>query len=458
MLQWQALVAGAAWLVALNGAFACVTIHANQVVGGDVVDTVEQLQRLLDSCPGGIFNIRNSRWTVSNQTIMLRSNRSLIMDASTVITGIAELPWTKHGAGEVGEGGGALLTVSGNNISVAGGRFEQEILPACAEVKTQPIQGACNFAIDIYYSSGITLRDSVIQGSFMTAVRVQESIGWPAGIKPGMPPVASKWVTLPGIARQPVLITNVTLLHHRNQTFFQLRGFWTVMTANVIFARNTILGPFGYAIDLDSSSSGNLVTNNYMKGCLWEGIFTEYSAVHNVITGNKVVANCTYDQAIHINGELNIVVDNTVLRLDGTPAGIACTSQLSMYNSYALSNRIVGNTCGHLALGGDGGCDNYAADNTANVSIAGATLPTVTNWFRSPNQSICIAGTDTIEPAKVKNTGSKLDPPHTITIIENRLQPNGARVDTVAQLQALLDANPNTGKWSMDTSAQDRPL
>lgn len=448
MLQWQALGAAVAWLVALNSASppSVTTIHANRVVGGGAVDTVAQLQELLDSRPGSIFHVRNSRWEVSNRTIMLRSNRSLIMDASTVITGTAEVPWTKHGTGQVGEGGGALLTVSGNNISVAGGRFEQTILPACAEVKSQPTPGACNFAIDIYYSSGITLRDAIIQGSFMTAVRVQESIGWPAGIKPGMPPVASRWVTLPGLARQPVLITNVTLLHHENHTFFQLRGFWTVMAANVIFVRNKILGPFGYAIDLDSSSSGNLVTNNYMQGCLWEGIFTEYSAVHNVITGNKVVANCTYDQAIHINGELNIVVDNVALRLDGTPAGIACTSQLKMYNSYALSNRIIGNTCGHLALGGDGGCDNYLADNTANVSVAGATVPTVTNWFQPPNRSICIAGTDTIEAAEVKNTGGKLELPHTVTIICNRLQPVGTPVDTVAQLQALLDANTNTGK------------
>jgi parallel beta-helix repeat protein len=274
---------------------------------GAPVRTVAELQAVLDNSPG-VIEVHASRWQVSNRTISLRSHRTLLMDAATTITGTAPIPWTKHGTGEVGEGGGALLTVSGTNISVAGGRFEQEILPACEGVKTQPTPGACNFAVDIYYSSGVTLRDSVVQGSFMSAVRVQESVGWPAGVKPGAPPVASKWVTLPGLARQPTLITNVTLLHHRNASFFQLRGFWTVMAANVIFTRNTILGPFAYAIDLDSSSSGNLVTNNYMKGCLWEGIFTEYSAVHNVITGNTVVANCTYNQAIHINGELNVVV------------------------------------------------------------------------------------------------------------------------------------------------------
>ncbi len=98
----------------------------------------------------------------------------------------------------------------------------------------------------------------------------------PPGVSPFTRRLATtSWATLGGLARQPVFITNVTLLHHANHSLFQLRGFWTVMTQNVIFSRNTILGPFGYSIDLDSSSSANLVTNNYMKGCLWEGIFTE---------------------------------------------------------------------------------------------------------------------------------------------------------------------------------------
>jgi parallel beta-helix repeat protein len=309
------------------------TIVANRVQpSGAPVHSVAQLQVLLDA-RAGVFRVRNSRWTVTDATVWLRSNRSLIMDSATTFEGTAEVPWTKHGAGQTGEGGGALVTVTGNNVSLVGGRFEQEILPACAETKVQPTPGACNFAVDIYYASGVTFRDAVVEGSFMSAVRVQEGF-WPGAIKPGAPPVSTDWVALPGLARQPVLITNVTLLHHRNESFFQLRGFWTVMASNVIFTRNTILGGFGYAIDLDSSSSANLVVNNYMKGCLWEGIVTEYSAVQNTIVGNTVIANVSYDQGIHLNGYLNIATDNTVLMLDGkTPGGIACTSQLKMYNS-----------------------------------------------------------------------------------------------------------------------------
>ena len=273
-----------------------VMIVANHVQpGGPSVATVAQLQALLDAHPNTVFDVSHSRWTVKNQSIWLRSNRSLVMDSTTVIEGTGLLPLTnpKH------EGGGAVLTVTGTNISVAGGRIQQEILSACAQAKVQPTPGACNFGVDIYYSSGITFRDMVVEGSFMSAVRVVGGF-WPAGIRPGAPPTSSDWVTLPGLVRQPVLITNVTLLHHRNESFFQLRGFWTVITANVIFSRNTILGSFGYAIDLDSSSSANLVVNNYMKGCLWEGIFTEYSAVGNTIVGNTVLANVSYDQGIHI--------------------------------------------------------------------------------------------------------------------------------------------------------------
>ena len=156
-----------------------------------------------------------------------------------------------------------------------------------------------------------------------------------------------------------------------------------------------------------------------------------------------------------------------------------------MYNSYALSNRIIGNSCGRLSLGGDGGSDNYAAENSANVSLAGAASPSVHLWFRPVNVSSRIAGVDTAEAAVVSDVGytragsqseacaagapnnCASDPndcgpvptdcgptnaglTNTITIVANRvLQPYGQgqsqqSVATVALLQALLDAHPNT--------------
>ena len=71
-----------------------------------------------------------------------------------------------------------------------------------------------------------------VLGSYGSAVRVQEQYDPGCG-KPGDPPAASKWGLLPGLARQPVFITNVTLQHHSNASFFNLRGFWTVTSSNV---------------------------------------------------------------------------------------------------------------------------------------------------------------------------------------------------------------------------------
>ena len=159
----------------------------------------------------------------------------------------------------------------------------------------------CNFGVDIYHSSGVKFRDSVVQGSYGSAVRVQEQYD-PACGKPGQPPTATQWGILPGLARQPVFITNVTLYHHSNASFFNLRGFWTVSTTNAIFVRNRILGPFMYSIDLDSSSSGNLVTNNYMEGCIWEGIFTECECQLTVPSAFSFVptTDCLFDVVSHI--------------------------------------------------------------------------------------------------------------------------------------------------------------
>jgi hypothetical protein len=134
-----------------------VTIVANRVQpGGQSVATVAQLQALLDTHPSTVFDVSRSRWTVSNQSIWLRSNRSLLMDSATVIEGTGLLPLTDAAH----EGGGAVLTVTGSNISVAGGRIEQDILPACVQPKVQPTAGACNFGVDIYHSSAVTFRDT----------------------------------------------------------------------------------------------------------------------------------------------------------------------------------------------------------------------------------------------------------------------------------------------------------
>ena len=74
------------------------TIVANRVQpGGAPVHSVAQLQALLDT-RAGVFRVRNSRWTITNATVWLRSDRSLIMDSATTFEGTAEVPWTQHGS------------------------------------------------------------------------------------------------------------------------------------------------------------------------------------------------------------------------------------------------------------------------------------------------------------------------------------------------------------------------
>jgi|EP01047_Picozoa_sp_COSAG01_P046602 hypothetical protein len=162
------------------------------------------------------------------KSIWLRSNRTLSMDSETTIESDVLLPSTEHKlvSGKAITGYGALLTISGNNIGCVGGQFLQE---------TQDIQcnccrgNGCNFAVDIYHSSGVTFRDSVTRGSYGSAVRVLETRDGTAGVHANRPPVETEWGLLAGLARQPVFITNVTLHHHHNDSFFNLRGFWTVM-------------------------------------------------------------------------------------------------------------------------------------------------------------------------------------------------------------------------------------
>ena len=76
--------------------------------------------------------------------------------------------------------------------------------------------------------------------------------------------------------------------------------------------------------------------NNYMEGCIWEGVFTEYRAAHNIITGNTVIGPVANNAHIHLNGELNYAVENTVRFNDTVPGGIAVSSSLAMYGSYVM--------------------------------------------------------------------------------------------------------------------------
>ena len=66
--------------------------------GGQAVAMVAQLQALLDSHPNTVFKVSRSHWTIDKQqpkSIWLRSNRTLLMDAETVIESSVLIPSTR---------------------------------------------------------------------------------------------------------------------------------------------------------------------------------------------------------------------------------------------------------------------------------------------------------------------------------------------------------------------------
>ena len=95
-----------------------------------------------------------------------------------------------------------------------------------------------------------------------------------------------------------------------------------------------------------------------------------------------------------------------------SPGGIAVSSSLSMYGSYALSNVVVANSAGVLTFQGDGGCANYASENVVDVAVPGSAVAGLNLWFKTPlNASECIAGGGTTASQVVRDVGKPLTTP-----------------------------------------------
>ena len=73
-------------------------------------------------------------------------------------------------------------------------------------------------------------------------------------------------------------------------------------------AGNVIRGPYRYGIDLDAMASQCVITGNDVRGSLYAALFIEMQCLHNVVTGNTLVANGSY--ALNLNSFLNFVVLN----------------------------------------------------------------------------------------------------------------------------------------------------
>jgi len=363
------------------------------------MSSVAELQTLLDNNPNTVFDIKESHFEINSTnplSIFLRSDRSLLMDSVTTISSQVSVPGTNTW-------GGALLIIKGSNIAVSGGRFLQlneDIQPDCPYVR-------CNFAIDIQHSHGVKLRDGFIQGNFGNAyifIRGDHDV-------PGYnPPVETDWVTFRGMAGDPNLITNMTLLHWGNTTVknFGHRGIWSTTNQNMIVTRLNITGPFVFGIDLDGSSSGNIVASNYMENNTYGGVITEYGATHNLIVNNHVRGDGNGGN-IYINGHLNYAVDNTVMAADGkTPNKIRVSGALAVHNVSAISNRVVANRAGEIAFVGVG-CGNYVSENRSPLPGGGWAYAAVTGELTGLGPG-CIAETpnvtDLVSDISYANLGS----------------------------------------------------
>ena len=385
-----------------HGLHSSVAIKGNRM-NGQPVETVAQLQRVLDSHPGTIVYISGSSFKIDKadpQPIVLRSNRSLVMDATTTILNDgAVMPPTDPTPPQNVSGYGGVVVLSGSNIALSGGNIKQTALDlVCKYGPNRDSGGSCNFGIDIFHASDAKVTGVTINGSFSDAIRVFNSQGQAGG-----KPVADAFGTsaLSALTRRPVVLARNTLVNpypHGNCSgcSVQVRGIWLIVSDGVIVSSNTVVGPWLYGIDMDSEASFCTVTNNTVRDSLYASIFVEMQCTGNMITANTVRQSGANPHqtcaGIHVDSYLNSVIAN-----DFGDNGM-CVSGLAQGQVYppALANRFVDNISPVLDLGSSGqaGCGNYASENKA----ANGSYSLVQDYFDVVNsehhiqfdRSVCI--------------------------------------------------------------------
>ena len=385
-----------------HGLHSSVAIKGNRM-DGQPVETVAQLQRVLDSHPGTVVYVSGSLFTIDwadPKPVVLRSNRSLVMDAATTIRNDgAVMPPTDPTPPQNVSGYGGVVVISGSNIALSGGNIEQTALDlVCKYGPDRDTGGSCNFGVDIFHASDAKVTGVTINGSFSDAIRVFDSRGQAGG-----KPVAAAFgaAALGALTRRPVVLARNTLVNpypHGNCSgcSVQPRGIWLIVSDGVIVSSNTVVGPWLYGIDMDSEASFCTVTNNTIRDSLYASIFVEMQCTGNMITANTVRQTGAHVRAtcagIHVDSYLNSVIAN-----DFGDNGM-CVSGLAQGQVYppALANRFVDNISPVLDLGSSGraGCGNYASENKA----ANGSYSLVEDYFTVINgerhipfdRSVCI--------------------------------------------------------------------
>lgn len=369
-----------------------VAIADNKMVNGEPVETVAQLQQVLNDNPGTVVYISRSTFTIDRDhpaPIRLGSNRSLVMDGATTIRceGVV-MPPTDPVPPQNVSGYGGVVIMSGSNIALSGGRIEQSSLDlVCKYGPDLDTGGSCNFGVDVFNGADVKVTNVTIIGSFSDAIRVFNS-----QVNARGKPVASEFgkSALSALTRRPVVLAHNTLINpypHGNCSTctVQPRGIWLIVSAGVIVSSNLVVGPWLYGIDMDSEASFCTITNNTVTDSLYASIFVEMQCTANTITANTIRwtgANTVRYPCggIHVDSYLNSVVAN-----DFGSSGM-CVSGLAQGQVYppALSNRFVDNIASALDMGSSGafGCGNYGCEN----KMPNGSYAVVSDYFTAINE------------------------------------------------------------------------
>lgn len=355
-----------------------VVVKNNAVAGASgssvPIDTASRLQELLDDNPNTVIYLVHSSFEVvpdGNRTgIMIRSDRSLVLDDESVVWCNSTLPPPLYLPAAEAKYGPHLVALMGNNTGLKGGQLldytNQNTEPTAAVPVT--------IGIRIFQSRDAKVTGVTLKGGWGNAIRVFNSDGatspafapcpdyFTAGCQATQLPFAQGLsyshdlalaeLLLKAQVQPPVSLINNTII--AQGTGF--RGIWLTWAFGVVTTRNTIRGPLHYGIDLDAMASYCTITNNDVATSLPGRVafFIEMQCRSNVVTANRFFAPQGY--GMNLNSFLNVVVSNDLAGSNVKLSGVA------PYPT-ALSNRLIDNFgIGHFNTQ-HAGCGNYATEN-----------------------------------------------------------------------------------------------
>eukprot|EP01052_Picozoa_sp_SAG31_P034499 SAG31_NODE_4041_length_3642_cov_2.683601_1_plen_1147_part_01 len=338
------------------------------------IDTAAKLQELLDDRPNTAIYVVHSSFEVvpdGNRTgITIRSNRSLVLDAQSVIWCNSTLPSPLYLPAAEAKYGPHLVALMGNNTGLKGGQLLDYTNHNTEPTATVPI----TIGIRIFHSRDAKVVGVTLKGGWGNAIRVFNNdgatspsfvpcpnyftVGCQASQLPfaqGLPyshDLALAELMLKAQVQPPVSLINNTIIAQGTS----FRGIWLTWAFGVVTTRNTIRGPLHYGIDLDAMASYCTITNNDVATSLPGRVafFIEMQCRNNVVTANRFLAPKGY--GMNLNSFLNVIVSNDLAGSNMKLSGVA------PYPA-ALSNRLIDNVGIGRFNTQHAGCGNYAAEN-----------------------------------------------------------------------------------------------